>query len=90
MAERTTSKPAPAKDDAGALSQTHGAADAPGPGADEVQQAVDEAEDKGLLGVEVDPTPNENYTVAGVTGGAPTPETDPDHAEQVRQHLRTL
>lgn len=53
----------------------------------EVQKAVDKAEERGLLGVEVDPTPNDNYTVAGVLAGAPTPETDPDHARQVRQQL---
>lgn len=53
----------------------------------EVQKAVDKAEERGLLGVEVDPTPNENYTVAGVLAGAPTPETDPDHAREVRQQL---
>lgn len=53
----------------------------------EVQKAVDTAEQRGLLGVEVDPTPNENYTVAGVLAGAPTPETDADHARQVRQQL---
>jgi hypothetical protein len=53
----------------------------------EVQKAVDKAEERGLLGVEVDPTPNENYTVAGVLAGAPTPETDADHARQVRQQL---
>jgi hypothetical protein len=53
----------------------------------EVQKAVDKAEERGLLGVEVDPTPNENYTVSGVLAGAPTPETDPDHARQVRQQL---
>jgi hypothetical protein len=53
----------------------------------EVQKAVDKAEERGLRGVEVDPTPNENYTVAGVLAGAPTPETDPDHAREVRQQL---
>lgn len=53
----------------------------------EVQKAVDKAEERGLLGVEIDPTPNENYTVAGVLSGAPTPETDPDHAREVRQQL---
>lgn len=41
-----------------------------------VQAQTDAAEDRGVLGVEVDPTPNENYTVAGVLSGAPTPETD--------------
>ena len=53
----------------------------------EVQKAVDEAEDKGYIGVPVDPTPKENYTVAGVLAGKPTPETDSDHARQVRQEL---
>ncbi|MFJ4808495.1 hypothetical protein [Streptomyces longwoodensis] len=51
----------------------------------EVQKVFDEAEDKGYLGVPVDPTPKEHYTVAGVVAGKPTPETDPDHAREVRQ-----
>ena len=42
----------------------------------EVQAKVDEANEKGYFGETVDPTPNENYTVAGVTSGKPTPETD--------------
>ncbi len=33
-------------------------------------------EDKGYRGVQADETPNENYTVAGVLAGKPTPETD--------------
>lgn len=33
-------------------------------------------EDKGYFGHQVDKTPNENYTVAGVLAGKPTPETD--------------
>lgn len=41
-----------------------------------VQDAVDEETERGLSGVEIDPTPNENYTVSGVTSGKPTPETD--------------
>lgn len=53
----------------------------------EVQKAVDEAEDKGYIGVEVDPTPDSHYTVEGVLAGKPTPETDPDHAREVRQQL---
>lgn len=53
----------------------------------EVQKVVDEAEDKGYLGVEVDPTPDAHYTVAGVLAGEPTPETDPGHAREVRQKL---
>ena len=53
----------------------------------DVQEAVDAAEDKGYIGVPVDPTPKENYTVAGVLAGKPTPETDPNHAREVRQQL---
>ncbi|KOG33290.1 hypothetical protein [Streptomyces resistomycificus] len=53
----------------------------------DVQKAVDEAEDKGYIGVPVDPTPKENYTVAGVLAGKPTPETDAGHAREVRQQL---
>ncbi|MEU0670358.1 hypothetical protein ABZ508_33355 [Streptomyces lavendulocolor] len=53
----------------------------------EVQKVVDEAEDKGYIGVPVDPTPKSHYTVAGVIAGEPTPETDPEHARRVRQEL---
>lgn len=53
----------------------------------EVQAKVDEETEQGFRGIEVDPTPNENYTVAGVTAGKPTPETDPDHAEAVRRKV---
>jgi hypothetical protein len=35
-----------------------------------------------------DPTPNENYTVAGVTRGAPTPETDADLQAEARRAAR--
>ena len=48
-----------------------------------VQEKVDTELEQGFRGVEVDPTPNENYTVAGVTSGAPTPETDPEAAKAV-------
>lgn len=58
------------------------------PGMDQVQEKVDTEAEQGFRGVEVDPTPNENYTVAGVLAGKPTPETDPEHAERVRQELR--
>jgi len=47
------------------------------PGAAEIQAAMDEATKRRLTGTEVDPTPNENYTVAGVLAGLPTPETHP-------------
>jgi len=47
-------------------------------GQNEMQETFDEANEKGYFGTEVDPTPNENYTVKGVASGAPTPETDAD------------
>lgn len=42
----------------------------------EVQKKADEELDQGFRGVEVDETPNENYTVGGVTSGKPTPESE--------------
>lgn len=39
------------------------------------QRAADLEAAAGLRGTEVDTTPNEHYTVAGVTAGMPTPET---------------
>jgi hypothetical protein len=41
----------------------------------EVQARFDDANDKGYFGTTPDDTPNENYTLAGVTSGKPTPET---------------
>jgi hypothetical protein len=46
----------------------------------EVQKNVDEGDAKGFYGEEVDETPNENYTVDGVTSGKPTPETTSDNS----------
>ena len=43
------------------------------------------AQEQGYVGDEVDPTPNEHYTVEGVTSGKPTPETDEKAAAKVRQ-----
>ena len=54
-------------------------------GQDAVQAAVDAEEDQGYHGVAVDPTPNSAYTVAGVTSGAPTPETDAAAAQTAQQ-----
>ena len=44
-------------------------------GADEVQKIADEEAEQGFRGVEVDKTPNEHYTVAGVLAGKETPES---------------
>lgn len=54
-------------------------------GSAEVQKKSDVETAQGFAGVETDPTPNENYTVAGVTSGAPTPETDHDAAAEARE-----
>lgn len=53
--------------------------------ADQVADNLAKETEQGFRGVEVDPTPNENYTVAGVTSGAPTPETDDAAAEEARK-----
>lgn len=50
---------------------------------DQVDAAVANETDQGLRGVEVDQTPNENYTVKGVGADKPTPETDPKQADAV-------
>ena len=52
---------------------------------DEVQANMDEINEKGYHGVRTDPTPLENYTVSGVTSGAPTPETDVDAAAKAAE-----
>lgn len=43
---------------------------------DSVDTPVVESDGAGYRGVQADKTPNENYTVAGVLAGKPTPETD--------------
>lgn len=48
----------------------------------DLQARADERNEKGFIGAEVDQTPNENYTVAGVTEGLPTPETDKNAAKE--------
>lgn len=45
-------------------------------GQDEVQAMFDAAAEKGYFGTAPDETPNENYTLAGVNAGKPTPETE--------------
>ena len=52
----------------------------------EVQAKVDKADDQGYLGKRVDPTPLENYTLAGVLANKPTPETDEKAAARSVQH----
>ena len=55
-----------------------------------VHAAFDEAQEKGYFGVTPDPTPNENYTLKGVTSGKPTPETDQKLADQLAANQRKL
>lgn len=51
-------------------------------GNEQVQEAKDQEDEQGFRGTEVDPTPNEAYTLQGVTEGQPTPETDPEAARE--------
>jgi hypothetical protein len=51
----------------------------------EVQDTFDEANEQGFFGTKVDSTPDENYTLQGVTSGKPTPETDEKQAQKARQ-----
>ena len=44
-------------------------------GAAEVQKKVDKETDQGFAGSVPDETPNQNYTIKGVTKDKPTPET---------------
>ena len=50
----------------------------------DIQARVDQENKQGFRGIEVDSTPNENYTLAGVVKDAPTPETDVETAHKVR------
>ena len=53
----------------------------------QVQEKVDEETEKGYRGSVPDPTPNENYTLAGQNAGKPTPETDEDAREEARKAI---
>ena len=50
----------------------------------ELQAQFDKEQSQGFRGTEVDPTPNENYTVAGVVANSPTPETHAESAKEAR------
>lgn len=52
----------------------------------EVQQKFDRINAQGYDGNVPDPTPNEAYTVAGVTSNAPTPATDEGLAIQAARN----
>lgn len=55
--------------------------------AQEIQKEFDKETEQGFRGVEVDQTPNAAYTVAGVTSGEPTPETDAELSRKTRADL---
>jgi hypothetical protein len=54
-------------------------------GNEQVQKQADKEVDQGFRGTQVDLTPNENYTVAGVTSGAPVPEAAADPVQARRE-----
>ena len=56
-------------------------------GEEQVDEAIQREQGQGFHGTEVDPTPNENYTLQGVTSNAPTPENDDDAAREARARL---
>lgn len=55
--------------------------------ADKPPAVPEPSPEPGLWGDEVDPTPNEHYSVAGVLAGLPTPESDQAHGREVRKSL---
>lgn len=79
MAARGTSKPQDKPQPSAEQAERSAESDAA-----EVQEKVNAETEQGFRGVEVDPTPNENYTLAGQNAGLPTPETDEDTAEKAR------
>ena len=56
-------------------------------GEQQVDEAFEEANERGYFGTTTDPTPDENYTVEGVANGAPTPETDEEANAEARAFL---
>ena len=55
----------------------------------ELQERFDKEDEQGYRGIVADPTPNSAYTVAGVTSGEPTPETDGEAARKADQYRVT-
>lgn len=56
-------------------------------GAAEVQRKMDKINEQGFVGESTDPTPDENYTVGGVTAAKPTPETDAEASRKAREQV---
>lgn len=59
-------------------------------GAAQVQAKIEREQAQGYRGVVADPTPNSAYSIAGVTGGEPTPETDDAAADAAHARRREL
>ncbi len=56
----------------------------PDAASEQVQSAADVETEQGFRGVEVDSTPNENYTVKGVLADKPVPEASENPPEARR------
>lgn len=50
------------------------------------EEEIGKETEQGFRGIEVDPTPNEHYTVGGVVEGKPTPETDAESAAKAKAY----
>jgi hypothetical protein len=93
MADAVKAAPAEKKADIGSTNAPRGvnepaadaiADDSGGAGAQKaIQEATDEAQEKGFIGEKVDQTPRENYTLAGVAKGLPTPETTQQNRDRL-------
>lgn len=59
-------------------------------GGDQVQEMVDEANDRGYFGEMLDDTPREHYTLEGVGQGLPTPESDAEMRMAWEQNRRSF
>ena len=57
--------------------------------AGDLPEQLHEAQEQGFLGVAVDETPNEAYTLQGVVEGQPTPETERQAADAVEDPAAT-
>src|SRR4051794_6913012 len=77
--EKTTpppSAPPATKQEIGTDKDVKGAMSDAEAGNKQVAENMAPEQEQGFIGVKVDPTPNEHYTVEGVTANKPTPETD--------------
>jgi hypothetical protein len=71
-------------------SRTEGAPDGASAGQDQVDEQLAREQEQGYRGMKVDPTPDAAYTVAGVTAGMPTPETDAAQAAEAEAYAEQV